>query len=95
MIEPDVVKIARQPAHAVDPPPISLFLHHIPAIKRIAPALAAFAEKIRRYASNNFGIERGVQTKQIGMRPHIGAVKIHKDSDITHYADRMLSAISS
>ena len=95
MIEPDVVKIARQPAHAVDPPRVSLLLHHVPAIKRIAPALAVFAEKIRRHAGNDFGIERGVQTKQIGMRPNIGAIEIHKDRDVAHYANRLLRAISS
>src|ERR1017187_10067271 len=47
MIEADVVKIVREPAHPVDPPRISLLPHHIPAIKRIPPALAVFAERIR------------------------------------------------
>src|ERR1700687_5602184 len=45
MIEADVVEIVHNPAHTVDPPCISLLLHHVPAIKRMAPALAVFTEK--------------------------------------------------
>ena len=61
----------------------------------MAPALAVFTEKIRRHAGDDFGIEVGVQTKQIGVGPDIGAVKIHKDRDVAHDANRMLSAIGS
>src|SRR6202140_2915576 len=95
VIEADVVKIARDPTHSIDPPRISLRLHHIPAIKRMAPALTVFTEKIGRHAGNDFGIEVGVQTKQIGVGPDVGAVKIHKDRDVAHDANRMLSAIGS
>src|ERR1017187_4627962 len=95
MIEADVVKIVREPAHPVDPPRISLLPHHVPAIKRITPALAVFAEKIRGNAGDDFGIEFGVQAKQIGVGPDIGAVEIYKDSDVAHDANRMLSAIGS
>src|SRR3981189_3014010 len=95
MIEANVVKIMRDPSHAVDPPRISLRLHHVPAIKRMAPARAGFTEKIRRHAGDDFGIEVGVQTKQIGMGPDVGAVKIDKDRHVAHDANRMLSAIGS
>src|SRR5450631_399128 len=95
MIEADVVKIARDPAHTVDPPRISLLFHHVPAIKRMSPALAVFAEKIRRHAGDYFRIEFGVQVKQIGMSPHIGAVKIHEDGDVADDAYRALRAIGS
>src|SRR6202140_2003128 len=95
MIEADVVKIMRDPSHTVDPPRISPLLHHVPAIKRVAPALTVFTEKIGRHAGNDFGIEVGIQTKQIGVGPDIGAVKIHKDRDVAHDANRMLSAIDS
>src|SRR5271157_1286248 len=94
MIEADVVKIVREPAHTVDPPRISLLFHHVPAIQRIAPALAVFAEKIRRHAGDDFGIEFGVQMKQIGVGPDIGAVEIYEDRDVAHDANRMLRAIS-
>src|SRR5258708_6280866 len=95
MIEADVVKIVRDPAHPVDPPGISLLLHHVPAIKRIAPALSVFAEKIRGHAGDDFGIEFGIQTKQIGMGPDVGAVEFYEDRDVAHDADRIRRAISS
>src|ERR1700732_1566657 len=95
MIEADVVEIVRDPAHTVDPPCISLLLHHVPAIKRMAPALAVFTEKIWRHAGDDFGIEVGVQTKQIGVGPDIGAVKIYKDRNVAHDANRTLRAIGS
>src|ERR1700681_1564669 len=95
MIEADVVEIVRDPAHTVDPPCISLLLHHVPAIKRMAPALAVFTEKIWGHAGDDFGIEVGVQTKQIGVGPDIGAVEIYKDRDVAHDADRMLRTIGS
>src|SRR5713101_218356 len=95
MIEADIVKIVRDPAHPVDPPRISLLLHHVPAIKRIAPALAVCAEKIRRHAGDDFGIEFGIQAKQIGMSPDIGAIEIYEDRDVAHDPNRMLRAIGS
>src|SRR5260221_6217895 len=95
MIEADVVKIVRGPAHAVDPPRISLLLHHVPAIKRIAPALAVCTEKIRRHASDDFRIKVGAQTIQIGVGPAIGAVEIYEDRDVANDANRTLCAIGS
>src|SRR5208283_4269615 len=95
MIEADVVEIMRGPAHSVDPPRVSSLLHHVPAIKRITPALAVFAEKIRGHTSDHFGIEFGVQPKQIGMGPDTGVVETHEDRDVTHDPNRMLRAISS
>src|ERR1700687_4447758 len=95
MIEPDVVKIVRDPAHPVDPPRKSLLLHHVPAIKRIAPALAVFAERIRGHAGDDFGIEFGVQAKEIGMSPDVGAVEIYENRDVARDANGMLRAIGS
>src|SRR5208337_497919 len=95
MIEPDVIKIVCEPTHAVDPPRIALLLHDVPAIKRIAPALAVFAEKIRRHAGDNFGIEFGVQAIQMGMRPNIGAVEIDKNRHIAGDANRTLRTIGA
>src|SRR5258708_13692419 len=95
MMEADVVKIVCGPAHAVDPPRISLLLHHVPAIKRVAPALPVCTEKIRRHASYDLRIEVGVQTIQIGVGPDIGAVEIYEDCDVAHDANRTLRAIGS
>ena len=95
MIESDVVKIVRDPAHAVDPPRISLRLNHIPAIERMAPTLAVFTEKIRRHTSDDLGIEFRRQAIQIGMGPDIGAVEIYKDCDVAHDANRTLRAVGA
>src|SRR5882762_9895953 len=95
MIEADVVKIVRDPAHAVDPPRISLRLHHIPAIQRMAPTLTVFAEEIRRHTGDDLGIELRRQAIQIGVGPDIGAVEIDKNRDVAHDANRTLRAIGS
>src|SRR5208282_1262018 len=95
MIEANVVKIVRDPTHPVDPPRIPLFFHHVPAIKRTAPALSVFAEKIRGHTSDNFRIEFGVQAKQLGMSPDIGTVEIHEDGDVAHDTNGTLRAIGT
>src|SRR5260370_41938890 len=61
----------------------------------MAPALAVFTEKIWGHAGDDFGIEVGVQTKQIGVGPDIGAVKIYKDRNVAHDTNRTLRAIGS
>src|SRR5271157_753634 len=55
MVEPyDVVGLNR-PAHALDPPVVPAQLELVPVVERIAPALAGFAEGIRRDAGDNLG----------------------------------------
>src|ERR1700730_15289419 len=61
----------------------------------MAPTLTVFAEKIWRHAGDDFGIEVGVQTKQIGVGPDIGAVEIYKDRNVAHDTNRTLRAIGS
>src|ERR1035441_7688189 len=95
MIEADVVEIVRGPAHPVDPPRISLLLHHVPAIQRIPPTLAVCAERIRGHAGDDFGIEFGIQAKQIGVGPDIDAVEIYEDRDVAHDANATLRAIGT
>src|SRR5450755_79151 len=95
MIEADVVEIVRGPTHAIDPPGISALLHHVPAIEWIAPALAIFAEKIRRDTGHDLGIEFGVEAKQIGMGPDIGAIEIHEDGNVTGNPDQSVLAVGA
>src|SRR5271154_5511239 len=95
MIESDIVKILCHPAHAVYPPCVSLFFHHVPTVERIAPTLAILAEKIGRHSGDDLGIKFGVQAKQIGMRPDIGAVEIHEDRNVAHDTNRMFRTIGS
>src|SRR5215468_5705536 len=48
VIEADVVALPGYSAEARDPPGISLLLHHVPAVQRVAPALSRLAEEVRR-----------------------------------------------
>src|ERR1700674_87945 len=61
----------------------------------MAPALSVFTEKIWGHAGDDFGIKVGVQTKQIGVGPDIGAVEIYKDRDVAHDANGTLRAIGA
>src|SRR6185503_6555923 len=61
-------------AQAVDPPRVTVGRHALPAVERVAPALAGGAEVVRRHAGD---VERPaalVEVEQLLMRPHVGAV---------------------
>src|ERR1700740_826491 len=45
MIKAYVVTIPRRPSQPLHPPVVFSLLHHVPAIKRIAPTLSCLAEK--------------------------------------------------
>src|SRR5271157_1401730 len=55
MVEPDDVVGLNRPAHALNPPVVPARLELVPIVERIAPALAGFAEGIRRDAGDNLG----------------------------------------
>src|SRR5664279_3708242 len=95
MIEPDEVKIVSRPTKAVDPPRISALRHRLPSIKWIAPALSVFAEKVRGHPRNYFRLKFGIETKQMGMSPDVGAVEIHKDRDIADDVDGLLYTVGA
>jgi len=77
VIEANVVKIVRgQRMRSIHHAYPCSFIS--PSDTRIAPALAVFAEKIGRDAGHDLGIEFGVEAKQLGMGPDIGAVEIPK-----------------
>src|SRR5580704_3517585 len=95
MVEPDVIRVPRCPSQALNPPFISLRLHHIPAVKRIAPTLTRLAEKIRRYARDHLGLEVFIQSKKIAVHPDVGAIVIYEDGDVAYHADLALRTITS
>ena len=94
VIEPDVVAVLRGPAQALNPPLVASRFHHIPAVKRIAPALAGLAEEIRRDAGNNLGLEIVIRAEEVAVRPDVGAVVVHEDSDIAHDANGAFCAVA-
>ena len=87
VIETDVVASLRRPAQAVNPPIVASRFHGIPVVQRTAPALASCAECIWRNSGNRFGLEIVLQAKKVTVSPYVSAVIVHKDRDISHYAD--------
>src|SRR5258708_31189894 len=95
MVEPDVVAVSRGPAQTVHPPFVSSFLHHIPAVKRISPALSRLAEKVGRHAGHYLRLQRFIQLKQITMSPNVGAVIVDENCHIANDANGALRAVSA
>src|SRR5580658_89812 len=95
VIQSDVVAVLGRPAQPLNPPFIAALLHHVPTVERISPTLSSLAEKIWRHARYNLRLQIVVQPEQLAVRPHVGAVVIHKDCDIAHNADRPLGAVPS
>src|SRR3984885_10657244 len=94
MVEPDVVAVLGRPAQALNPPLIASRLHHIPAVKGIAPTLSGLAEEIRRHAGNYVRLKVLIQTEYIAVGPYVGAVVIHKKRHVAHDTDLALGAIT-
>ena len=74
----------QRPAHALNPPVVAARFQHVPAIKRISPALTGRAERVGRNAGNDLRFQIRVQAKDVGMRPHVGAIEADEDGDIAH-----------
>src|ERR1700690_1872918 len=95
MIKADEVTGLRGPTQSLHPPFVALRTHRIPVIKRISPALAGGAVCIRRHARNGFWIKVILQTEQLSICPHVGAVVIHKDGNISDHADGFSRAVET
>ena len=94
VVETDVVAGLRGPAEALQPPAIACGAKRVPVVERIPPALASGAEVIGRHARDDFGKEIAfAQAEQITVRPHVRALIVHKNRDVTDDADRFLRTI--
>src|SRR5579885_2470650 len=93
MIEPDQVAGLRRPAQALHPPFESAPTHYIPVVKRIAPALACCAKRVRRNSRYHLSLKILTQTPKLALRPDIRAIVVHKDGDIADHANRFLRAV--
>ena len=94
VVESQIVASTQRPLQALDPPVVALAFDHVPSIDGIAPALPSRAEGIRRDSSHDFRLQACVKTEIFRMRPHIGAVVVHKDGHVTDDADSPLCAIT-
>src|SRR6185369_7088458 len=95
VIEANDVAVLRGPAQAFDPPVITLLGHRLPVVERIAPALAGGAECVRRHTGDDFWLQILVQSIKFTSRPDIGAVVVHKDGNVAHYADGPLRTVKT
>ena len=82
VVEADDVVEGVGAADAVDPPVEAALVQDIPAIERIAPALAGRAEVVGRHAGDADGREVFVELEEIGMGPDVGAVEGDEDGDV-------------
>ena len=74
VVDANHVEELRVGLHALAPPLKILLLHHVPAVQRVAPALALVGKCIRRYSGNVRRIAVDVQLEELAVRPGIGAV---------------------
>ncbi len=81
------------PSASAESTTVPLRLHHVPAIKRIPPALPSLAEKIRRHARHHLRLQILLQPEKFAMHPDVGAVVIHENGNVAHNANRALRAI--
>ena len=93
MIEAHDVAGLNRPAHALDPPVVAARLERVPVVQRVAPALSGLAEGIGRAAGDNFGRKVVFQAKDLGMRPHVGAVIADENRDVANDANAALAAV--
>ncbi len=93
VVEADDVVHGVGAADAIDPPVAVVLEQHIPAIERVAPALAGLAEVVGRNAGDADGREIGVKLEEVGVSPDIGAVVGDKDGDIADEADGAVAAV--
>ncbi len=74
-------------AQAVDPPAVAVLRHAVPAVERVAPALAGGAEVVGRHAGDVARPAALVEVEQLLMRPHVGAVVRDVDRQVAEQAD--------
>ncbi len=82
----DVIKLAGA-ADAVDPPVEAALGQHIPAIERVAPALAGGREVVGRHAGDANGLQVLVQLEEIGVNPDVGRIHVDEDGHVAEDAD--------
>src|ERR1035438_9846333 len=85
VVQTDHIHHLERRSQSIDPPLVSGGLQAVPAINRVSPELPVGAEIIGRYAGHLSGPAVGIEFKQIGIRPDIGAVVGHVDWSVPHH----------
>ena len=87
VVEAHAVDEHQRHAKALDPPGEAGARHRIPAVERVAPALAGGAEVVGRHPGDE--CRRAVlgEEEQLRMAPDVGAVVGHEDRHVAHEGD--------
>src|SRR5262249_49681923 len=84
----------RCPAKPLHPPAVSGSPNRHPVVKRIAPTLAGCTEIVGRNTGNDLGLKIVfAQPEQLAIRPHIGALEIYENRNVTDDANSLLRTI--
>ena len=79
MVNTDNIHLTHQITETTNPPIITILLHNLPVVLRVAPQLASLAEVIWRYTSHLIWSAILIQLKELLMRPGIGTIQRNKD----------------
>src|SRR5258708_12776972 len=94
-MKPGDVARLQGPGKALHPPIVSAKLVYVPAVQRIAPALAGRAESIGRNAGNHRRLQILVEIEEIGVAPDIDAVIVDEDGHVADDLDSALGAVDA
>src|SRR5581483_7070834 len=91
VVDTHAVRLAQRVAEARDPPVVAATRQLVPAVERVAPALAGRRKVVGWHAGDDRRLARGVELEQLRPRPDVGAVVGDEDRDVTEqpYAARV------
>ena len=87
VVQPHHVKELSGCRQAVNPPLVAGFLHHIPAVERVAPKLAVGGKGIGGTACHGSGGQLFIQLEQLGILPHLHRIVGNIDGHISDELD--------
>ena len=93
MVNANNIHLTHQIAETTNPPIITILLHNLPVVLRVAPQLASLAEIIWRYTSHLIWSAILIQLEELLMRPGIGTIQRNKDRHISHNLNALLVGI--
>ena len=93
VIDTDEIDESHGVADALHPPVVLRLPQHLPAVMRVAPALAGRAEVVRGNTCDREGTPFRVQVEELPVRPDIGTVTVHVDGYVADEAHAMFAGV--
>src|SRR5258708_11143420 len=94
-MKPGDVARLQGPGKALHPPIVSAKLVYVPAVQRIAPALAGRAESMGRNAGNHRRLQILDEIEEMGVGPDIDVVIVDEDGEVADDLDSALGAVDA